>query len=912
MVEQVKKTIAQLREKYGPVFTVYFGTRPVVVLCGHQAVKEALVDKAEEFGGRVTNATVEDTFQGYGVIFSNGERWKQLRRFSLTIMRNFGMGKKTIEERIKEESQFLLEEFRKTNGKPFNPTYYLNRAVANVISSILFGDRFDYENEIFQGLTVIANDIFRRMSTGSAQMFDVYYSFLKYFPGPQTKINELLEQVRVIIAQKVKSNQETLDLNFPRDYIDCFLIQMEKEKDNPSSEFTIKNLELTVLILLFAGTETVSSTLRYGFLFLMKNPEIQAKMHEEIDRVIGRIRPPNIGDRTQLPYVDAVVHEVQRFSDILPLDLPHMVIRDTEFRGYKIPKGTEVYPILSSVLFDPTMFKNPYTFNPEHFLDENGRFKKSDAFVPFSSGKRICLGETLARMELFLFLTTIMQKFQLKPLVAPKDIDLTPNERKLSNKGKLPPGPTPLPLIGNFLQIKASETLKSLLKLREKYGPVFTVYFGTRPIVVLCGHQAVKEALVDKADEFSGRQTTPTLEPSFQGYGVVFANGERWKQMRRFSLTVLRDFGMEKPFDPTYFLSRAVSNVICSIVFGNRFDYEDKDFQALLEMINNSFREMSTAWAQLYDIYVSILKYFPGPQDKVYKYLDGIRVFIAKRVEKNQETLDPNFPRDFIDCFLIQMEKEKDNPASEFNMRNLELTTLTLFFGGTETVSSTLRYGFLFLMKYPEIQAKVHEEIDRVIGHNRVPNIEDRIRMPYTDAVIHEVQRYSDLIPMDLPHMVIRDTEFRGYMIPKVFTLEVAEASFAKAPILYAELCDNFAPAIVVAIFGDGYGTEVYPVLSSVLHDPTMFKKPYTFYPEHFLDENGCFKKNDAFVPFSSGKRICLGEALARMELFLFFTTILQSFSLKPLMDPEEIDVTPMESGFATIPPFYELSVIPR
>nr|XP_060639609.1 cytochrome P450 2G1-like [Anolis sagrei ordinatus] len=471
-------------------------------------------------------------------------------------------------------------------------------------------------------------------------------------------------------------------------------------------------------------------------------------------------------------------------------------------------------------------------------------------------------------------------------------------KKKLSSKGRLPPGPTPLPLIGNFLQIKSLEILTSLLKLREKYGPVFTVYFGTRPIVVLCGHDAVKEALIDKAEEFSGRATNPTLERTFQGHGVVFSTGERWKQLRRFSLTVLRDFGMgkksiqeriqeeaqflleefkktkEKPFNPAFILSCAVSNVICSIVFGNRFDYEDKDFQAIMEMMNSSFREMSSARAQLYDIYVSILKYFPGPQDKVYDLLGGIRTYIAKRVKKNQETLDPNFPRDFIDCFLIQMEKEKDNPSSEFNMRNLELTALTLFFGGTETVSSTLRYGFLLLMKYPEVQAKVHEEIDQVIGQNRAPNIEDRSQMPYMDAVIHEVQRVSDLFPMALPHMVTRDTEFRGYMIPK--------------------------------------GTEVYPVLSSVLHDPTMFKNPHAFNPGNFLDENGCFKKNDAFVPFSSGKRICLGEALARMELFLYFTTILQSFRLKPLVTPDKIDTTPAENGSAVIPPFYEFSVIPR
>nr|XP_056701801.1 cytochrome P450 2G1-like [Euleptes europaea] len=471
-------------------------------------------------------------------------------------------------------------------------------------------------------------------------------------------------------------------------------------------------------------------------------------------------------------------------------------------------------------------------------------------------------------------------------------------KRKMSSHGRLPPGPMPLPLIGNFLQITASQTFNSLVKLHEKYGPVFTVYFGTRPVVVLCGHDAVKEALVDKAEEFSGRKTMPTLERTFHEHGVVFSNGERWKQLRRFSLTVLRNFGMgkksieqriqeeaqflleefrkanEKPFEPTYFLSRAVSNVICSIVFGNRFDYEDKEFQALMEMMNNSFREMSTAWAQIYDIYASILKYFPGPHTKIYDILEDMRLFIAKRVKKNQETLDLNSPRDFIDCFLIQMEKEKNNPTSEFNVKNLELTTLNLFFAGTETVSSTLRYGFLLLMKYPQIQAKMHEEIDRVIGQNRAPNIEDRNQMPYTDAVIHEVQRVSDLIPMDVPHMVTRDTEFRGYIIPK--------------------------------------GTEVYPMLSTVLNDPSKFKNPRTFNPGNFLYDDGRFKKNDAFVPFSSGKRICLGEALARMELFLFFTTILQSFRLKPVVPPEVIDTTPMESGFANIAPIYQMCMVPR
>nr|XP_060640273.1 putative inactive cytochrome P450 2G1 [Anolis sagrei ordinatus] len=107
-------------------------------------------------------------------------------------------------------------------------------------------------------------------------------------------------------------------------------------------------------------------------------------------------------------------------------------------------------------------------------------------------------------------------------------------------------------------------------------------------------------------------------------------------------------------------------------------------------------------------------------------------------------------------------------------------------------------------------------------------------------------------------------------------------------------------------------GMAVYPLLSTVLHDPTMFKSPNAFNPENFLDENGRFKKNEAFVPFSAGKRNCLGEALARMELFLFFTTILQNFHLKSLVPPEDIDLTFQESGFSNIPPFYQLCTIPR
>ncbi|XP_028640152.1 cytochrome P450 2B19-like [Grammomys surdaster] len=164
---------------------------------------------------------------------------------------------------------------------------------------------------------------------------------------------------------------------------------------------------------------------------------------------------------------------------------------------------------------------------------------------------------------------------------------------------------------------------------------------------------------------------------------------------------------------------------------------------------------------------------------------------------------------------------------------------------------------------------KVQKEIDQVIGSHRLPTLDDRIKMPYTEAVIHEIQRFSDLAPIGLPHRVTKDTMFRGYLLPK--------------------------------------NTEVYPILSSALHDPRYFEQPHTFNPEHFLDANGALKKTEAFMPFSAGKRICLGEGIARNELFLFFTTILQNFSLASPVAPENIDLTSKTSGSGKIPPPYQI-----
>ncbi|ERE59403.1 cytochrome P450 2F2-like protein [Cricetulus griseus] len=195
--------------------------------------------------------------------------------------------------------------------------------------------------------------------------------------------------------------------------------------------------------------------------------------------------------------------------------------------------------------------------------------------------------------------------------------------RRAQLQRDLPPGPKPLPLLGNLLQLPSGRLDRALMELSGRWGPVFTVWLGPRPAVVLCGYKALREALVLQADAFSGRGAMAVFERFTHGNGIVFSNGPRWRTLRNFALGVLKELGvgtrtiedrileeaaclldefqatMGAPFDPRQLLDNAVSNVICSVVFGKRYNYGDPEFLRLLDLFSDNFRIMSSRWGEV-------------------------------------------------------------------------------------------------------------------------------------------------------------------------------------------------------------------------------------------------------------------------------------------------------------------------
>ncbi|KAK6186254.1 hypothetical protein SNE40_008325 [Patella caerulea] len=449
-------------------------------------------------------------------------------------------------------------------------------------------------------------------------------------------------------------------------------------------------------------------------------------------------------------------------------------------------------------------------------------------------------------------------------------------------KYKLPPGPWCLPLLGNILAMNSSVPFyRTLLDWKKKYGPAVTIYMGPVRCIMLNDADTVNEAFVKKGADYAGRFPMYSMEVLTEGYkDIVFADvSPAWKHLRKIALQGLRQYlyGSKleekvfdsaskvmrrlkeeegKPIDIQKYIGLLVCNLLHGVCFNKSFDIDDKFFLKLLDMFEKSNSEFGSGFWE--DIIPPLRKCPTGKFKRIMKLFADFLDFIRNEFETHKANFSEDDMKDFAD-YLIHARRQAaiEDPEIENVITDVHLvqTCSDIFSAGIDTTRQTMIWTIMLLVTHPEIQKKVQAELDQVINAGQAPTLKDRERMPYTEAVLHESMRLCPVVPLGLPHATRCDTTLGEYEIPK--------------------------------------GTMVMVNHWALHNDPETWKDPEIFRPERLLDADGKLApKTMSWLPFSAGRRNCLGETIARPEMHLMLAILLRNFTFR-CPDGKTIDMTP-------------------
>ncbi|KAK6537207.1 hypothetical protein TWF694_011404 [Orbilia ellipsospora] len=467
----------------------------------------------------------------------------------------------------------------------------------------------------------------------------------------------------------------------------------------------------------------------------------------------------------------------------------------------------------------------------------------------------------------------------------------------------LPPGPKGLPIVGNISDLppKGLPEWQHWVKLKNRYGPLSSITVLGQTIVLIHDVDMAIELLEKRSAKFSNR---PSMEfPKMCGYGHEMAilqcdkyhrdsrklaagqMGSKNSIMKSHSLIDLqsRRFLLHTLNNPTGLelnLQIQASSIILDMLFGYNVNPNGRDpLVVLANKFMAEFGEAIVAGAWLVDM-IPWLQHLP-------EWLPGTGFMqIAKNYKKTYDDT-MNIPYAFTKqqrargverhSFIASTLDQNPNPdADELDL--IKNSAASMYGGGADTTVAALGFFFLAMTLFPEVQVKAREEIDRVIGGDRLPTFEDRASLPYVEAVVKETLRWIPIAPLCVPHTSNEEDEFRGYRIPK--------------------------------------GAIVVPSLAWFSQDPSVYTEPQLFKPERFLGAFGSDERDPHTWAFGFGRRVCPGRRLADANLFVTIAQSLTVFDIKKPVDPKtgiEIDrVVGATPGLVSRPTTFEFDISPR
>jgi coumaroylquinate(coumaroylshikimate) 3'-monooxygenase len=469
--------------------------------------------------------------------------------------------------------------------------------------------------------------------------------------------------------------------------------------------------------------------------------------------------------------------------------------------------------------------------------------------------------------------------------------------RKLRRR---PPQPMTLPLIGNLYLLPQPGELpgvhKAMRQLSAQHGPVMGCWFGGVYTVVLSNWRAAYEALKVRGDDFAGRFCPPAINTITKGKGIALQNDlGTWHKARSLlqagltrkdvhsdevvgvMLEEIHSTGKEfyekiqasttgsAEVSVRAYMGRESLNVymrqMCGVRFSDKMTSKYQDVRACLE---NIFQRISGGNPA---DYIPLLKLAGRPKilDEMEEWSDKMYKHIRGWIQEHKQDLKADAPRDFLDVMLI---KHKELGLSEVDV---EVIVWDVLAGGIDTTATTMEWLMYIMCNYPETQRKCQEELDRVVGKDRLPTFKDRPNLPYLNAVLLELLRWKHFAPFGLPHMTLKDTEVLGYTIPA--------------------------------------GAQIFIDFSAISLDPSAWKDPEKWRPERFLEEekdlcqsgpNGIHDalfgdvkptpESHKMIPFGAGKRKCVGTGIGRVVLWCKAATYLHCFNMEAPKGKMNID----------------------
>nr|P98181.1 RecName: Full=Cytochrome P450 1A1; AltName: Full=CYPIA1 [Pagrus major] len=447
------------------------------------------------------------------------------------------------------------------------------------------------------------------------------------------------------------------------------------------------------------------------------------------------------------------------------------------------------------------------------------------------------------------------------------------------------PGPKPLPIIGNVLEVGRNPYL-SLTAMTAPRTDVFQIQIGMRPVVVLSGNETVRQALIKQGQEFAGRPDLYSFKFINDGKSLAFSTDGPavWRARRKLAYSALRSFATKEgttpeysvrlfehvskeryaaismfmklmaDFDPVRHIVVSVANVICGMCFGRRYDHNNRSWLNLV----NPRRDVRKVVASGNPAdFIPILQYLPSTTMKKFLNINArFNEFVQKIVSEHYTTFNKDNIRDITDSLIDHCEDEPMDPMPDADDKIVGIVN-DLFGAGFDTISTALSWSVMYLVAYPEIQERLYQEMETVMGPDRMPCLSDRTQLTLPEAFILEIFRHSSFLPFTIPHCTTKDTSLNGYFIPK-------------------------APCIYI---------KQWPVI----HDDDDVLDPSSFNPDRFLKADGTEvnKLNgEKMMVFGMGKRRCIGEVIARNEVYLFLAILLVQLQFHA-MPGEPLDMTP-------------------